>query len=68
MAPVELDALKKLLDYNRCDEETHFEECMYLITDPEEALKLIQTHIHTQIQVLDAFVERWNGSSISPKG
>lgn len=65
MAPVELGALKKLLDYNRCDEETHYEECLEHCNTKEETEALNKTHVYKQIEILDAFVTRWdsNGSS-----
>ena len=61
MAPVEMEALKKLLDYNRCDEETHFEEWVEL--NPDDKVVLEQTHIYGSIKILDSFVERWDDKS-----
>jgi len=61
-------ALKKLLDYCRADEETHFNECMDVLKErddlgflrnEDDKKELIKTHIYPKIQLLDAFVERW---------
>jgi hypothetical protein len=65
MTPVEVEALKKLLEYSRGDEVNHFQECAAGCHSLAELDDLRKTHIYTQIQILDAFVERWDDGELT---